>query len=256
MHRHFFEAGWAQRSGEATLVDAIDRVERAGVPGECIRVSVRAQWWHVNNYRFLLPRSRFERERTTTVRECGPMLVADRLPDDVPGQGLVVALEHAAGLALTVSPDGLDPGTRERLAAEGLVLPGPMCAPLPAMAYRAVLSARLEPPATRGAQAAARVEVRHAGERAPWVAGAPVPGAGCGRVRLAAEHIDDRGNVVATEMFDLPRTLFPGEHVTVELPVTPGAEDAALRFGLVHEGVTWFRDRGAADAVVPVPVTP
>jgi len=252
VHRHFFETGWAQRSREATLVDVVERLADQGVPTDCIRVSVAGQWWHVNNYRFLLPRSRFEWARTSSARGCGPVLVADRLPDPPPAGDRVVAFEHAAGLALSVSLGDLDPDVRDRLRARGLVARGPVCAPLPDEAYRGTVRVVGRTDPSGSAAGGVRLEVGHRGRGAPWIAGAPVAGVSCGRVRLATEYLSRAGTVVRTDVSDLPRTLFPGDSVLTTAPAArpPGA--TALRFALVHEGVTWFRDRGAPDLVLPM----
>lgn len=252
VQQRFFEAGWAQRSREATLVDVIHRLDREGVPTNCIRVSVAAQWWHVNNYRLLLPNSRFERARTVSARECGPLLIADRAPEHQPEDGQVVALEHVAGLALSVSRDALDPEVGDRLDALGLVVPGAVCDPLPTEAYRALLRIAEGDGTAPHAGGEVHIEVTHGGRGAPWIVGAPVMGAECGRVVLATEYLDRDGTVLRMDVSELPRTVFPGDSVSTAVRVADQPGTVALRFALVHDGVAWFRDRGSQDLVLPV----
>jgi len=55
----------------------------------------------------------------------------------------------------------------------------------------------------------------------------------------------------------LPRPIGPADEVTIPLvvamPETPGAY--CLQVDLVHEGITWFADRGGEPCVVKVLVT-
>lgn len=55
---------------------------------------------------------------------------------------------------------------------------------------------------------------------------------------------------------ELPRAVGPGESITLtdtlQAPAKPGRY--LVQFELVHEGVTWFADKGAAKKLVPVTV--
>jgi SAM-dependent methyltransferase len=73
-------------------------------------------------------------------------------------------------------------------------------------------------------------------------------------VRLGAwwSSADGRNLTGEPLRFELPRHIQPGETFPMALSVMPPAGGESLHLGLVKERHFWFRDRGTADAVVPL----
>lgn len=252
VHEHFFEPGWAERSRQGTLVAAVKRLRARGVPTDCIRVSDGSARWNVTNYRFLLPKTRFESERSVDAHECGPLLVADRIPDPEADGHLLVAIEHAAGVSLSVASQALESGVLDRLLGDGVVFPGATCSPLPDEAYRARIAIVPDEPqrGPGGLPSEVRIAVTHDGRGAPWLAGSLALSGSCGHVRIVVDQLGPAGTVLHSARGDLPHTVFPGDTVAVTMAVADVPAATTLRVALVQDGVTWFRDRGARDLLV------
>ncbi len=75
-------------------------------------------------------------------------------------------------------------------------------------------------------------------------------------------HLGDRwlrdGAIIEDARGELSSDVSPGAEVeiriTITAPSTPGSY--TLKFDMVHEGVTWFDERGATPLLIPVVVTP
>jgi SAM-dependent methyltransferase len=81
----------------------------------------------------------------------------------------------------------------------------------------------------------------------------------CGSLRAGNHWFDETGRYMVVQdngRAVLPQSLSPGESCNVMLPVrVPSAPGAYLgEIDLVHEGVTWFRDKGSAAVRFPVVV--
>ena len=121
--------------------------------------------------------------------------------------------------------------------------------PFPESAYRAKLSLE-NPPATlkAGQKGPVQVTVRNASSL-DWLVYGTTNEGNKYRVAVGNRWLDNSGELI-TDMdgrYGLPADLKAGEEVTVPLLITvpnkPG--DYILELDLVHEGVTWFRDKGS-----------
>lgn len=171
----------------------------------------------------------------------------------LPALAVLIALAGAACGPERLSPPAQQEGARP---ARGAVQGGPL-RHLPATAYQVEwaplqLPARLAP----GSRLEVQFGFKNAGSET-W------PATGQGElyvVRLAHRWLRARdGQVVAdygNHRVELPAPLAPGQSVTLadtlQAPSQPG--DYLVQVDLVHEGVAWFEQRGAAKRLLPIKV--
>src|SRR5262245_14106343 len=135
-------------------------------------------------------------------------------------------------------------------AAPSLATPGPSVAP---SAYRVEWSQhRVPAELARGQEQRVAVTLRNAGDQA-WPVEAIFVSYHWFTAEAASRMVDKYDGVRTP----LPRAVAPGE--TVSIPevrvLTPPAAGAyLLQITLVHEGVTWFENAGAATLKIPVTV--
>ncbi len=221
----------------------------------------------LNGYQFWLDRSEF-------------LLFDSSVDDEPPRADLVIASEtwnEAAilGARLIAIEPRLDQGLwvlpgvlQERLGRDGFLLAhDPTDAlPIEAMASHIEVTSGIEPgdSIAVGQSRTLQVRVRHLGKASPWIPlGSWSPSPTEGAVRLVARWIPVGGtDVAAIQIAELPRTVLPGEEVTVDLTVAPSRSgqslevgDYVLKLGLVQEGVGWFEEAGDPQVVIQVQVT-
>ena len=80
------------------------------------------------------------------------------------------------------------------------------------------------------------------------------------QIRLGNHWLDSAGTLLILDdgRAELPRNVEPGEHIDINLdlktPSTPG--DYLLELDMVHESVTWFRDKGSPTCRAAINVEP
>ncbi|MEX0699311.1 MAG: hypothetical protein WD651_12815 [Acidimicrobiia bacterium] len=144
---------------------------------------------------------------------------------------------------------------QDQLAAIGYLEPSDTTTELPSDAYRADLYtepvARSTIQALPGEEVAVRLHIGHAGNGAPWAAWGTLPDSQVGTVRVVAFWVGS--SQTSSQFFELPRTLFPAEHIEMTLDlVVPDFGPQLLRIGLVHEGVRLFSPPGEESLQYPI----
>jgi SAM-dependent methyltransferase len=146
-----------------------------------------------------------------------------------------------------LNPDGLLvfqlPSHRAEKAAR---VPGPMAD----SAYRAAISVAGEPLAVLPPSSEGRIGIgiRNTSET-PWLQEA------VGAIRAGNHWLSPSGEMLIQDdgRVSLPGTLAAGElHVAEMVVKTPPPGQYILEFDAVHEGVTWFGDRGSPTLRIPV----
>ena len=151
---------------------------------------------------------------------------------DEPGARLMFAEALVHEQALWVMPGAL----QDQLDQRGLLVPEDPEAALPE-------DGRLQLVEVDGD----RVRITHAGERGVWLPVGAVRGLVHGTVRLGARWYDAAGDEVFIDTFELPRTLLPGDSVTVAWDRDPDDADLApgtyrVLVGARQESIAWFDD--------------
>ena len=132
-------------------------------------------------------------------------------------------------------------------------------APFPDYDYRAEIEARDAPATMRaGARATLRFRVRNAGG---FIWPARGDGAGMYQVNLGDRWLDPRDGHVVNDLDGrtvLAGDLPPGGEVELTLPVRAPAEpgDYVLEIDMIHEAVTFFREKGSTPLRLNVHVEP
>jgi hypothetical protein len=196
--------------------------------------------WHLFNTEFFLAGRPMEPRDPTVARPSGPeepcqqlmISTARDLDVQVPGARLVMMENHASE-NLWVLPGGID-------RFEHLPFPGDPAARLTADSAQARITV-IDRPA-RGLIADDRivVEIVHVGEGSPWPNRQGLKGP-VGFVQVEATWF--AGEVVHRSVADLPRTMLPGDAVTVAITLDavelgPGEYEVAV--GLVQQGIARF----------------
>jgi SAM-dependent methyltransferase len=117
-------------------------------------------------------------------------------------------------------------------------------------AYAAEISAEVPARVTAGDTIDLTVHVRNAGD-AEWPRRPDV-------LRLANHWLDAGGTTVEQDSGrePLPREVAPGATIdlTLHVPVPARSGRHVLELDLVHEGITWFADRGSSTLTAPVEI--
>ena len=176
----------------------------------------------------------------------------------------LIAIEPRLDQGLWVLPGE----TQNDMAEAGYLLSADPTAQLPdeAMASEVEIVHGLNQPDSLmvGQSRTIQVRVRHLGEGSPWIPmGAWAPSPVEGAVRLVARWIPaGESDVAAVQIAELPRTVLPGEEVTIDLVVSASASDNpleagsyTLRLGLIQEGSRWFEDVGDPQLDLELSVT-
>lgn len=157
--------------------------------------------------------------------------------------------------ALWVLPGGL----QEELKMLGALLPTAEGGPLPdeALAYSLTVDNLPEEPVRvpRSGGTTLDVVLKHEGAGSPWPA-LTADGPDIGYVRLVLYWQHREGQL--PQIVDLPRSLLPGESISLSVELTPPREIAdgltSVRVGMVQEGVRPFDPAGAEPLAFDVEV--
>ena len=270
----FLVAGSRQRAGERAVAEGITAVgNRLGaVPGGCVGYDVAgASPWHRANYELFLPEVAFrDYSSERGASPCDALVVSGR--DDlgrvVPGSHRVM-LENDHRQALWALPGP----AHDRLAREGWLLPAQLPAPVPPADRRfsvALARPEDEPRAyamRRGAREKVAVTITHPGGSQPWPNANGLQSqfqsvrVGVRWYRIGRPGLPDGHPTLDHTRVELPRTLLPGERITLDVPLVAHHRDGRpLRAGtyqarieVVQNGVSWFAPVGpplALDVVV------
>jgi hypothetical protein len=235
------EASSARSLDRATVVHAIQLLQRYGVPTQCVeldRETVATSENFEYNDRFLLPKTRFLGTYGPPRTGCGPLVL---------GTGLAYGAHHPAARLVAAETDSdwllwldesrLPARTRAAVARAGLAGAPDPCTAMPATAYDARIDATV-------AATELRVSVHHIGAGAPWL-GTPVDlrADRCGQVDVVASVLDAHGHTIDRHTIPLPHSVLPGEAVDLRtaLADTPrrGPGDT-VHIALVQEGIRSF----------------
>jgi hypothetical protein len=144
-----------------------------------------------------------------------------------PGARLVFVETGPYDQALWVLPGALADG----LDGDGLLVPAPLSAPLPAAMQAATLDVHRQD---------GRFTVHVRDDGGPWLPAGRIPGVVAGTIRLGARWYVD-GEEIASETAELPRMLLRGDEANVVIPfpdVEPGTYDVVV--SLRQESVAWW----------------
>lgn len=234
----------SQRVVASTVEEAADRFDI----NSCVDLELQDRDWYGYNYLFFLSNIRFGQASDSC-----DFVIAE---DGDPSWQLVVR-ENYSGPALWVRPGAV----RGQLGSAGW-LSAPDAGPLPTDAMRAELDCCEDLSGqgitvNKGERPTAVIRVRHTGSDRPWQsdgADTTYP------VRLGVRWFStfNPGLPAAEARVQLPRTLMPGQSVTLRMPLIPPegllAGNYEVRIDMVEEGINWFADRGGQNIRIPLRV--
>jgi hypothetical protein len=267
VHDDFLRPGSRFRGKQGVLAAAIEELGAHGIPIGCVDSALPiTSFWYFGNYQFLVPRTDFVLPPPEEAPDpsCPLVITSDAsLMMSHPADRLV-AMENYEQLGLWLRTSELTPAQRARAQRDGLYLPGGVCEPLPADAYRATIDAAAD--GRLGASADLRdigltLSVKHDGAGAPWPSTNAITDAnGCGRVEVKLTVENERGETVVQQTVGTPSALFPGQtwHLHAQLgtgvaqPVLAGGHQYKLRVRLTQDGVRDFGGPGGQGVTVPL----
>jgi hypothetical protein len=267
-HDRYLRPGSRVRATQGVLAHAIETLGANGVPTACVGIDTRApnlSFWHLGNYEFLLPKTRFVDLRTGSAADCHTLVLSTQLGwGEAHRSARLVSIENDAPMSLWVDLDKVSPVVRNRLTGAGLYFPGSPCAELPIDAYHAALDVSVERGGNGVDLSAVRlsVEVIREGRGSPWLGMHALARAdGCGRVAVEATVVDETGAVVYERALDTPRSLLPGEawHLhsalvdrAVAAPVLASGHTYRLVVRLVQLSVRFFGGADGKGVTIPL----
>jgi hypothetical protein len=251
------------RADQRVLAGTVHALDRAGVPTECVLWGDGVSEWHLRDYVFLLPESRFVREVSARAATCGPLAFVGTGPPSAQGNWHLVARENHFPASLWIDLDRMEPTAAQRVLVEGFAYDRPVCAVMPPAAYRSQITGEVEGVPATGLARGATLDVRvnHIDSGSPWMGSfASSPEGACGRISLSATVLDAKGAPLYDRRFPLPESLVPGQGVDVSGPLLRGdVPDAArlreadsVRLELTQDGVTDFVAQGDRATVLPL----
>jgi hypothetical protein len=221
----------------------------------------------LNGYQFWLDLTDFElfnSELGETPPDVDLVIASETWDEAERWEARLLAIEPVLDQGLWVLPGE----AQDDMAEAGYLLAADPTAPLPdaAMASEIEIVDGLNRRDSLmvGQSTTIQARVRHVGEGSPWIPmGAWAPSPVEGAVRLVARWIPaGETDVAAIQIAELPRTVLPGEEVTIDLEVRATASDIpleagnfTLRIGLIQEGVRWFEDVGDPQLDLEVSLT-
>lgn len=251
----------ANERAVALAVRAVDR--RLGGSGAgCVGYDVAAtSLWHRANYELFLPRVRVAGFSSRRQSPCSNLVISGRPDFDVafPGSRRVM-LENATDQALWALPGAV----QDRLGREGWLLPRVPGSPVTPRDRRYRIGPTGSEPVPRvlsmrrGHSREIEVAITHAGHDAAWPSAYGLRReAGAVRVgvrwyRLPVPGRPDGFATLDKTRVELPRTLLPGERITLRVPLETTAGDGPavpaatylVRVDVLQEFVAWFEPVG------------
>jgi hypothetical protein len=266
-HDRYLRPGSRARATQGVLAHVIETLGANRVPTSCVGIDPAAAglgFWHLGNYAFLLPKTKFVNVKGDSARDCRALVISSNLRwGKTHPSARLVAIENDVPMSLWVDLDQLAPALRERLTRAGLYFVGSPCGALPPDAYRAALDVSLEPGGRDAVDLSAlrlSVDVTREGRGSPWLGSHAIARAnGCGRVEVDATVENETGAVVYERAISTPRSLLPGESWHLHSALTGAgvpAPDLApghpyrLVVRLVHQGVRYFGGPDGAGVVI------
>jgi hypothetical protein len=256
--------GSAARAQQRVLVAAIDRLRAAGVDTSCVVVDTnppRPSKWHLGNDAFLVPTSTFS-TAVPNDPDCGPLVVSSaadvntRFPGARP-----VSYENHVALALWVIEPRVAQPARNEISSSGLLGPVPVTGALPDAAYHSSILLTSRAMTVRNLHFG--VELTHVGQGSPWPGSySLVQPKGVGLVHLSVVLAGPNGLSVSTKGCSVPRTMLPGDTLSIDCNVRIAPADTArlqratgpftLGVELEQLGVVKFSEKGDLGATLPV----
>jgi hypothetical protein len=249
----YFYKGSNYRAKQKTLVDVIALYQEQFSDNGKVRVyfDSEASQWHSLNYIMYLPdleMIQFSSDSIEDLNSDVANLVMTSRPDFntlYPGAKLI-GIENDFPIYLWVLP-GKVQDFYEKI---DYVANGNFPTKLPAEAYRSTIKlADHKKVKRKGDFLHIPLEITHAGSGAFWTNLHAMRNS-LYSIRIGAAIIDSTGQKLYEERADLPRVLYPGQHIEATLKVNltdleiENKCDLILRIGMVHEGVTWFHFMG------------
>jgi hypothetical protein len=260
--------GSAARAQQRVLVAAITRLRVAGVDTSCVVVDSdppSPSKWHLGNDAFLVPTSTFSAV-VPPDPDCGPLVVSAKADVNTRFPGArPVSYENNVAMGLWVIEPRVAEPARAEITSSGLLGPVPVTAALPESAYRSSIVLTAREMTVRNLQF--RVELTHVGQGSPWPGSySLVQPKGVGLVHLSVVLAGPNGLSVPTKGCSVPRTMLPGDTLSIDCNVRIAPADTArlkkatgpftLGVELEQLGVTKFSEKGDLDATLRVDLRP
>jgi hypothetical protein len=267
VHDAYLRPGSRFRGSQGVIAGAIAELGAHGIPIACVDYSLPlTTFWFFGNYQFLLPKTDFVLPPPEELPDPSCPLVITSATDWLAGHPTdrLVAMENHEQLGLFLRTSLLTAAQTARAERDGLYIPGAVCAPLPADAYRSTIDATADERLRASSDLrdiGVALTVKHDGAGAPWPSSyALTDPAGCGRVEVALSVENERGETVAVRTVPTPSALFPGETWHLRAPLAAGPTKPQLATGhqyrlrarLVQRGVRDFGGPAGEGVTVPL----